>query len=160
MRIDDRIFGLLVCLLGAGVLWYSAGFPDVAGQYYGPAMFPSIIGWGFVITGILLSGAAFRRPRAQGVPIISFPDWRGSSRGVARVGLMLASILAFAWLGEPIGFQILAFASLVLLNLSAGYGILKSIAVAFGVTLCFDLLFSQLLKVPLPRGLLTEFPLW
>ena len=36
MRIDDRLFGALVCLLGIAVLWHSAGFPAVAGQFYGP----------------------------------------------------------------------------------------------------------------------------
>lgn len=157
MRVDERLFGALICLLGVVVLWHSAGFPEVAEQYYGPAMFPSIIGWGFVISGTWLFGAAVRRSGASR-GLISFPDWRGSWRGAVSVVLMLVAILAFIYLGDWVGFQILSFVTLVLLYLTAGRGVLKSIAIAFAVTLCLDLLFSKLLRVPLPSGLLTDFP--
>lgn len=158
MRIDDRLFGVLVCLLGVATLWYSAGFPGVAKQFYGPALFPTIIGWGFVVTGIFLFGTAVRRPRAGA--LLSFPDWRGAPRGLASVILMLASVLAFIYLGDAIGFQILSFITLVALYLTAGRGVVKAVAIALVVTLSLDLLFRKLLRVPLPDGLLAGLPLW
>jgi putative tricarboxylic transport membrane protein len=159
MRIDDRLFGVLICLLGIAILWISSGFPRVGEHFYGPAMFPSIIGWGFVVTGLLLSATTLRRP-ASFSGLISFPDWHGSPRGLASVVLMLVAIPAFIYLGDWIGFQILAFTTLFLLYLAAGRGVLVSAAIAFGVTLAFYLLFNKLLRVPLPNGVFTNFSWW
>lgn len=157
MRIDDRLFGALIFLLGVLTLWYSAGFPGVAKQFYGPAMFPTVIGWGFVATGIMLAAAGFRRADKP-ASLLAFPDWRGSRRGVTSVLLMLASIPAFVYLGDTVGFQILAFATLALMYLAAGRTIVTSLAVALAVTLALDLLFRKLLRVPLPGGLLADLP--
>jgi len=159
VRIDDRLFGVLVCLLGVATLWYSSDFPGVAKQFYGPALFPTIIGWGFVVCGIFLVGSAMRRSRTA-AGLISFADWRGTPRGLASVVLMLASILAFIYLGDLIGFQILSFVTLVALYMAAGRKVLKAAAIALIVTLVLDLLFRKLLRVPLPDGLLAGFPLW
>jgi putative tricarboxylic transport membrane protein len=159
VRIDDRLFGVLICLLGIAVLWYSAGFPAVAQQHYGPAMFPTIIGSGLVASGLVLTIAAVRQSAAT-ARLLAFPDWRKSAGGVASVALMLASILSFLFLGERIGFQLLAFATLLLLYLAAGRSMLRSIGIAIGVTVCLDLLFSKLLRVPLPRGLLAQINWW
>lgn len=159
MRIGDALLGALFCLLGIGVLWHSAGFTGVSKQFYGPSLFPSIIGWGFVATGISLAVAAIRRSEVF-TGLLSFPDWRGSPRGVVGVALMLLAVLAFIYFGDLIGFHLLAFATLTLLYRTAGRSVLQSIGIAFAVTLCFELLFSKLLRVPLPNGLLTGFPWW
>ena len=157
MRIDDRLFGVLICLLGIFTLWYSAGFPPVAKQFYGPAMFPTVIGWAFVASGLVLVVSAFRK--AQKVEgLIAFPDWRGAPRGVASVVLMLVSIPAFVYLGDVVGFQVLAFVTLALMYIAAGRGIATSLAVALLVTVALDLLFRKLLRVPLPGGLLADMP--
>ena len=79
MQIDDRLVGVLICVLGIAVLWNSAGFPAVAGQFYGPAMFPTIIGWGFVAGGLSLLGSGLRKAGLDGFAI-GFPDWRKSPR--------------------------------------------------------------------------------
>ncbi len=159
MRIDDRLFGALVCLLGIAVLWHSAGFPAVAGQFYGPAMFPTLIGWGFVIGGGVLTGAGLRKSGFAGT-WLAFPDWRGSRRGLAGVALMGASIGAFIFVGDRVGFQLLAFATLTLMYLTAGRSLVRSVATGLVVTLGLDLLFSKLLRVPLPSGWLAELPWW
>jgi len=159
MRIDDRLFGALICLLGIAVLRHSAGFPAVAGQFYGPAMFPTLIGWGFVIGGGVLCGAGLRKSGLAGT-WLAFPDWRGSRRGLAGVALMAASILAFIYAGDRVGFQILAFVTMTLMYLTAGRGVVRSVATGFVVTLCLDLLFSRLLRVPLPTGWLADLPWW
>lgn len=159
MSIDDRLFGALICLLGIGVLWYASGFPEVAGQYYGPAMFPSVIGWSFVLSGVWLFAGGFRKSVSLS-GVISFPDWHGPPRGLVSVALMLVSIPAFVYLGDSLGFQVLSFVTMVLLYVTAGRSILKSVAIAFLITLAVDLLFSKLLRVPLPSGLLTDFFWW
>ena len=159
MRIDDRLFGALVCLLGIAILWHSSGFPEVGAQYYGPAMFPYIIGGGFVVSGGWLLASGLQKSRAHG-GLMSFPDWRGPPRRLAGVALMLVSILAFIFLGDRIGFQILSFATLIAMYVVAGRRLLQAAAIALVVTLCLDLLFTRLLRVPLPSGLLRDILWW
>lgn len=159
MRIDDRLFGALICLLGIAILWHSSGFPKVGDHYYGPAMFPSIIGVGFVVSGGWLLVAGLQKSLAP-TGLVSFPDWRGPPRRLVGVALMLVSILAFVYLGDAVGFQVLAFATLVAMYLAAGRRVLQSAFIAFIVTLCLDLLFTRLLRVPLPSGLLRDVLWW
>jgi putative tricarboxylic transport membrane protein len=157
MRIDDRLFGVLICLLGIAVVRHSAGFPGIAGQYYGPALFPTVIGWGLVACGLVLLGAGLRRAGLRG-PLLAFPDWLASPRGLLNVVLMLGAIVAFVLVGDLIGFQILAFSTLFLLYLTAGRSLARSLGAALVVTVLLELLFGRLLRVPLPRGLLTDVP--
>jgi putative tricarboxylic transport membrane protein len=159
VRIDDRLLGVLFCLLGIAVVRYSAGFPGIPGQYYGPALFPSVIGWGFIACGAVMLGAGLRRTGLRGT-LLAFPDWRASPRGLLGVAVMLAAIAAFVLLGDRIGFQILAFATLALLYAIAGRGLARSIVTALAVTVLMELLFGKLLRVPLPRGLLADLPWW
>ena len=157
MRIDDRLFGLLICVLGIAIIRHSAGFPGISGQYYGPAFLPTVIGWGLIACGLVLLGAGLRRAGLRGA-MLAFPDWVGSPRGLLGVAVMLGAIVAFVLLGDRIGFQILAFATLILLYLTAGRSLVRSVVAALGVTIVMELLFGKLLRVPLPRGLLTELP--
>jgi putative tricarboxylic transport membrane protein len=159
MRIDDRLLGVLFCLLGIAVVRHSAGFPGIAGQYYGPALFPTVIGWGFVACGLVLLGAGLRRAGLRGT-MLALPDWGASPRGLLGVAVMLAAIVAFVLLGDRIGFQILAFTTLALLYAIAGRGLARSLGAALAVTVLMELLFGKLLRVPLPRGLLADLPIW
>jgi putative tricarboxylic transport membrane protein len=159
VRIDDRLLGVIFCLLGIAVVRHSAGFPGIPGQYYGPALFPTVIGWGFVGCGAVLLFAGLRRVGLRGA-LLAFPDWRVSPRGLLGVLVMLAAIVAFAFLGDRVGFQILAFATLALLYAIAGRRIIRSIMAAGAVTVLMELLFGKLLRVPLPRGLLADLPWW
>lgn len=159
MRIDERLLGALFCLLGIAVIRHSAGFPGIPGQYYGPALFPSVIGWGFVACGLVLLGAGLRRAGLRG-RMLAFPDWRGSPRGLIGVAVMLAAIAAFVLLGDRIGFQVLAFLTLALLYLTAGRSVARSLFAALVVTVLMELLFGMLLRVPLPRGLLADLLVW
>ena len=159
MRIDDRLFGALLCLLGIAILWHSSGFPEAGAQYYGPAMFPTIIGACFVASGGWLLASGLQKSRAL-TGLMSFPDWRGPPRRLASVALMLVSIPAFVYLGNSIGFQVLSFATLLAMYVVAGRRLLQSAAIALIVTLCLDLLFTRLLRVPLPSGLLRDILWW
>lgn len=182
MRIDDRVLGMLFCLLGIVVVVHSAGFPGVPGHFYGPAMFPTLIGAGFAVCGLLLFGAGLRKAGAGGSGTgggsgtdggsgdeatagtrgawFAFPDWRGSPRALAGVALTLGAIVAFALFGDRIGFPVLAFVTLTLLYLTAGRGLLRSAGAALVVAVLMSVLFGKVLRVPLPPGLLVDLPWW
>lgn len=151
MRIGDLLFGIVVALLGAAVLGYAAGLPPVPGHHYGPGLFPTIIGWGFVGCGTMLALAGWKRgerPAGQ----LAFPDWRGTPRGLVLVGLMAVAMLVFVLFGDLIGFRLFAFVTLAAMYLVGGRGLGFSLVVAALVSLGLNALFVNLLGVPLPVG--------
>ena len=160
MRIGDGISGLLSALLGLLVLWQVQSFPEIPGHFFGPGLFPSIIAWSFVLGGVLL---ILRAIRQQGLfaNALAFPDWLGvTAYGVTGAVIMLVSIVLFILYGEIVGFQILAFATLITLYIWAQRALWQILVVPLVLTLMFDLLFGRLLRVPLPSGWLTHYGWW
>lgn len=158
MRVDDRLLALVACLLGIAILLHIRSYPEIPGHFYGPALFPGLVGWGFVVFGVLLGIRTIRRGQGASGPWLAFPEWSGNVKGGVGAGLMLLAILGFMYLGDVAGFPLLSICTLAALYLWAGRGVLFSIALAVAVTIVFDLLFSRLLSVPMPTGLLS--PIW
>lgn len=158
MHINDRLLALVACLLGVAILVHIRSYPEIPGHYYGPALFPGVVGWGLVVCGVLLWLRAWRQAHGIGGPWLSFPEWRGNLKGCVGAGLMLLAILAFMYLGEIAGFPLLSICTLAALFIWAGRSVLFSLLLAVVVTIAFDLLFSRLLSVPMPTGLLS--PIW
>lgn len=50
----QRIWGGFLTLWGAVILLVARQFPRLADHHPGPALFPAVVGAGFVITGLLL----------------------------------------------------------------------------------------------------------
>lgn len=158
MRINDRLLALIACLLGVAILVHIRSYPEIPGHYYGPALFPGLVGWGMVLFGALLWLRARRQGHGAAGPWLSFPEWSGNRKGCVGAAIMLLAILAFMYLGEDAGFPLLSICTLAALFLWAGRGVLFSLGLAVTVTIAFDLLFSRLLSVPMPTGLLS--PIW
>jgi putative tricarboxylic transport membrane protein len=151
VKIADLLFGIVVALLGAAVLAYAAALPGVPGHYYGPGLFPTIIGWGFVGCGTMLALSGWQRgERLTG--LLAFPDWQGAPRGLALVGLMAIAILVFFFFGDMLGFRLIAFLVLAAMYRVGGRSLGFSVAVAALVSLGLNALFVNLLGVPLPVG--------
>ena len=51
MRINDAVIGAVLVLFALAMMWHTRTFPAMPGQDYGPALFPVLIGIGFLITG-------------------------------------------------------------------------------------------------------------
>ena len=75
---------------------------------------------------------------------------------MAAIGVLVA-IQAFVFFGETIGFQLLSILVMGMLFLWAGRGLVFSTVLAVAITLVLDALFSKLLSVPLPTGLLYNY---
>ena len=65
MKINDAFWGVLLMALGAAVLLAVRGYPNLAGQPVGPALFPSLIAFGLCTGGALLVWQGWR-DRADG----------------------------------------------------------------------------------------------
>lgn len=150
MRISDFLLGLLV-LAGAATLAYaSSGFPAIPGQQYGADVFPMLTAAGLALCGGILAVGAAREgltPHAQ-------TTWANENGALLRVLGTLILMVGFLFAAPRIGF--IASSVILLLGL---YALLKvrpvvAITAALAAVLITYFAFNNLLRVPLPRGLL------
>jgi putative tricarboxylic transport membrane protein len=157
MKFGDGLIGLFIVALGVAVFWHAQGFPKVDAQFYGPGLFPQMIG-----AGLVACGAVMLVRMARVAPAVAFrvdaASWRGNRRGATSGAMALVALLSFIFLGDAIGFQIIGFVTLVAFYLWLGRRLPVALLVAAGVTLALDLLFRLVLHVPVPSGPLTT--LW
>ena len=153
MRINDAVIGAVLVLFALVMIWHTRTFPAMPGQDYGPAVFPVLIGIGFLITGLILIVSGVRRRRTE--PWFAGGEWLRSRRHVlgfiAVLGGLVAYILVSDWLGFIPTALLLLFGWLVLFRNGKP---VSSLVIALAVTLVVNYAFSQLLLVPLPLGLL------
>jgi len=153
VRLNDAVIGVALILFALVMIWHTRAFPAMPGQDYGPALFPTLIGIGFIVTGVILTVSGLRRRGLQ--PLVGGGEWLRSGPHVvnflAVVGGLLLYILVSDWLGFILTALLLLFGWLVLFR---GGKPISSLAIALAVTLVVNYAFSQLLLVPLPLGLL------
>ena len=153
MRLNDAVIGIVLVLFALAMIWHTRSFPAMPGQDYGPALFPTLIGIGFLVTGAILIVGGIARRRTE--PWFTGGAWLRSPHHVidflAVVGGLVLYILVSGWLGFILTSLVLLSALLVLFR---GGRPLSSFAIALGVTLVVHYAFTQLLLVPLPPGLL------
>jgi putative tricarboxylic transport membrane protein len=153
VRVNDAVTGAALVLFAAAMIWYTRTFPEMPGQHYGPALFPVLIGIGFLLTGAVLIARGAARLRTE--PLFSGGAWLRSGAHVINFVAIVGGLLLYVLLSDRLGFIL---TSLLLLS---GWLLLfrhgrpiSSLAIALGVTLAVDYLFSKLLLVPLPAGVL------
>jgi putative tricarboxylic transport membrane protein len=154
VRLNDAVIGAVLVIAALLMIWHTRTFPSMPGQDYGPALFPVLIGIGFIVTGaILITSGLRRRARA---PMIQGGDWLRSRRHVACFLAVVLGLLAYVLVSNWLGFiptaVILLFVWLVLFRDGKP---LSSFVIAVAVTLIVNYAFTQFLLVPLPLGLLT-----
>ncbi|WP_027135117.1 tripartite tricarboxylate transporter TctB family protein [Geminicoccus roseus] len=154
MRVADWVFGLIL-LIGAGLIFQqAAGFAEMPGQDYGPALVPSLVATGFVICGLTLLLTGIRaRQAAFGLD----PTARAPGR-LFDAGLTVGAIIFTMVAWDALGFLIVSF--IVLTGLTARYWggrIIPSLAVGVLGSLVIDWMFRKMLLVPLPLGPFTTW---
>jgi putative tricarboxylic transport membrane protein len=153
VRLNDAVIGVVLVLFALAMIWHTRAFPAMPGQDYGPALFPTLIGIGFIVTGAILIVSGLRRRRTE--PWFAGGDWLRSRRHLlgflAVIGGLVAYILVSDWLGFIPTALLLLFGWLVLFRDGKP---VSSLVIALAVTLVVNYAFSQLLLVPLPLGLL------
>jgi putative tricarboxylic transport membrane protein len=147
---NDYIGGGIFTALGIFIWALTFQFPVLDDGHPGPSLFPRVLGTLFILFGsmVILSG------------------WRaGSSETPAPPGeevqlnyfnpfLVIILIAAFIALAPKLGFIITGAAILIILMMKLRVSPLKSSIVSV-VLICFIyLVFSKVLRVPLPHGLL------
>ena len=151
MRVNDAVLGLVLALFAAGVIGYASTFPAMPGQRYGPALFPTLIGTGIAVCGVVLIVQGLRAHRLSGGQLVAWPASRG---GRLNVAIIVAVLLFYIVAVEDLGFIPTGMIVLAPLLVRLGSRPLPGIAIAFAATLVIHALFSKLLLVPLPWGVL------
>lgn len=158
MRAHDVVCGLALLLTGAFVFGYAQTIPPMPGQRYGADVFPTVIAFGLAGFSILLILRGWRA-RRPGESWIALAPWARDPYTLGNFLLALVVIVVYVALEERVGFIPLAIAILLALFLRQRVPLRRSVVIAVVATIAIQFAFSDLLRVPLPRGLLTDI-LW
>lgn len=155
MKLNDAIFGLILFVLGATILFVVQAFPKIPGQQVGPALFPGLIAVGLCVCGVLLMANGWRQ-RAS-VPWVAMEDWVRSPRHVLAFFVLLGSIVFYMLVAGALGFLPTAVIILTVLFYVLKVPLGRSLLIAVIAALAIHFAFYKLLRVPLPWGVLTNF---
>jgi putative tricarboxylic transport membrane protein len=143
-------------LLGTTMLANTSSMRAVAHIEFGPALFPTIVGWLMIGFAVIAGLDALRMPARAGVEAAD--DSKPASR--PNIPLFVGFIAApiFFMVAAPVlGFLLTMPLIIGGLAWLASGRIVVSGMLAIGLTLALHLLFYQALRVTLPWGLLTPF---
>jgi hypothetical protein len=137
---QDVVSGLATIGLAIGTLFALSKIPQTSYQAIAPDLFPRLCAYGLILGGVVLIG-------------------RGIVRGGDRVSLpplrpflaVLGGVIAFGLIAPRAGFAPAGFLTLVISGLgSSELKIRQLIIVAVGLIIVSVVLFSYVLKLPLP----------
>ncbi|MEM5317759.1 tripartite tricarboxylate transporter TctB family protein [Paraburkholderia sp. JHI869] len=153
--------GLAVCViaLAAGYLVLNMQLPEVRlSDPLGPKAFPALVGVGLIASALLLlletRSKRKTRPNTEARKAAAHVEPAPRIQPIVLLGMIVWAIIYYTCF-EPVGYLIST--SVFLLGLLSYFNRkrhLMNVIVAFGVALAFDLVFSKLLGVPMPTGLL------
>ncbi len=158
MRVNDAISGAVLVIFAAAEIAYTRTFPSLHGQSYGPDLFPSLIGIGLAICGVLLiiRGLLARRDTASANSMkwIDTSNIADSKHAKTNALLIIVFLFLYIFFSDVIGFIPLSFCTIAFLLYRLGSSIVASVIIAVAATAVIQLLFAKILLVPLPAGLL------
>jgi putative tricarboxylic transport membrane protein len=158
MRLPDRVTGLFLVGLGTAAAYGGWQLPPVPGQPVGPNVFPLVIGTGLALCGLAIAfgiGHSFEEeeeliPVEGGQPKQAPP---GRFYGL-RALLPPALLLFYVAVADRLGFIITAGLIVFVTSTALGARLKLSLPLAVLAPIGVHLIFSKLLRVPLPAGLL------
>jgi putative tricarboxylic transport membrane protein len=135
------------------VLWTARAFPDVPGQKLGAAFLPMIVGGGLLLCALglivrSLRGKAYADAGPRAAP---------GSEHFGSALVIIAAIVAYLLLSEPLGFLLIAPLCLLAVFRAFCIGWGRALLWALAGTVVVHLAFYKLLRVPLPWGVVSPF---
>jgi putative tricarboxylic transport membrane protein len=143
----NLVTGGTLFALGAAMAIAARGFPTIGAMAYGPGLFPTIIAFGLMASGLGIAAeniAASPDPKADG----------GEKRQLLPLIGVLAVIAFFALALDLLGFHITAAVSLLVAARIFRGSWVTAVSMAIIGPLILHFLFYSVLRVPLPWGLL------
>jgi len=146
---NDIIAGGIFIILGIFIFTQTYKYPSPEKDHPGPDLFPNLLALlfiGFGLALILKSRRHFLKDRTE---IEGTPPKR-----VSNALFVLAIVAVYVGVVNFVGFLITSSVLLFILMKRLGVTILKSAITSMVITLFINLLFSKILRVPLPYGIL------
>lgn len=150
MQLNDRLLGVAAILGGIAVISGTLDFRQIPGQQFGSAFFPRLIGGAMIVTGLALA-----LTKAEGA-WVRFDDILRGSAGL-KVACVFVAVVAWVLISPSLGFIATTALMIVLLILLGGGRPIAASLTGVGMALVLHLIFSVLLRVPLPFGLIERF---
>jgi putative tricarboxylic transport membrane protein len=155
MKLHDGLIAALLIAVAVAILLHVRDFPPMPGQTFGPALFPTLIAVGLIMSGVLLAVGSLRSGRRQ--PVIELDAWMRSPRLLFDFSLAVGAVLFYIAFSEALGYAIAAPIALFAFLIATGTRLIAAVPVALLVPLLIHYIFYTLLKVPLPWGLLVDY---
>jgi putative tricarboxylic transport membrane protein len=165
MQLSDRVTGLFMVALGALAAYGGSRLPAVPGQQIGPNVFPLVVGIGLAICGGMIAfgvGHHYEQEaeadlaKITGQIAIATGDgdersgWWRSLKALVPPALLLFYVVAV----DRLGFLPTSAVMVLITSVALGARLRLAVPLAIGAPLFVNLVFSKLLRVPLPSGLL------
>lgn len=153
MRLHDGLLAGLLIAFALAILLQLRGFPSMPGQTFGPALFPSVIAVGMILSGLALIAGCLRGGPHR---MVEIDAWVRSPRALLDFCLVVGGVAFYILCSDWLGYFITAPIALLAFLIATGTRLVAALPVAVLVPLVIHYIFYTLLKVPLPWGLLTE----
>ena len=150
MRLNDAVIGGLLLAFAIAVFAYARTLPAIPGQDYGAAVFPMLVAVGLGGCGGLLVASGLRRWEGA----VAWNEWARSHHAWAKLTAVFALVLAYILASRLVGFVPMSILLLLIFFVLMGVRWWVAVPVALAATLLIQQTFSNLLRVPLPLGLL------
>ena len=162
MQLSDRVTGSFLVVLGSACAYGGWLLPPVPGQEIGPDVFPLVTGIGLVICGLMIAFGIGHSFEEEEVLIEADADeppdethkapigWMRGLMALIPPGLLLFYVLTV----DRLGFFLTAAAMIFTAAIALGARLRLATPLAIVAPLFVHLVFSKLLRVPLPPGLI------
>ncbi len=152
MRLNDALIGGLLLAVGCAIILMAQDLPGMPGQDFGPSLFPTIIGCGFLACGAVIGLRGLKQfSRAS---LISFADWLDDPKKIVTGLWLIVGMMIYIAAFDAVGFILLSIVyvggMMLILRVRPLWAAVWSVTVT---VLVFEL-FTRMLYVPLPAGLL------
>jgi putative tricarboxylic transport membrane protein len=160
MHLPDRLTGLAVAALGVLAGYAGSRLPPIPGQEVGPSAFPILIGVGLIVSGMLIALGIGHRFEEEAEAALTAGDQppapldRSPLPPWLRLAAAPALLLLYVAVSETLGFVPTAAPMVLVASLVMGARPRLAVPLAILAPLVVHLVFSKLLRVALPPGLL------
>ncbi|MBS9402352.1 tripartite tricarboxylate transporter TctB family protein [Halomonas sp. TRM85114] len=148
----DFLIGLTFIIAGCITIYVAQQFPTIQSLQYGPSLFPSLVGGGFCIGGLVLALNNYRNSKdsLQRIKLEKNKayDWKSLLYSLLPAILIIFYILSIDYLGSLLTMSIMMFILMKVRKTSTISAISISAIMSFTIYYAF----SQYLLVPLPQG--------
>lgn len=144
-------------LLGATIIVNTADLAPVAHIEFGPALFPTIVGWVMIALSGLAAFDALRGPAVETVTTEDEPPEPLDRHRIILFAAFGAASLIYVALAPVLGFLLTMPLIVGGLAFIASGKPGRSVLLGLGLTALLHVVFYQVLRVTLPWGVLTDY---